>query len=1370
MDSLQEITNEDILRMLKAVRQVIDGNTCKEESSHPVAELEKCIGLLGTSYGVLQREKDRLEMRNIDLLSREIELNSKCVQYQMEVARMENTVKEQERQIRFKDDEIRNIRLILEQRIEEENRKSMERDVAEYELSAKITDNEEIMSEMEALLVEKETVVEQLEGNIHQLTEEIFKVNEIIDKQHRELEEKESEVKQASKHSFELGNENQLLRSKIQKINKKSEILKQSLEDLENDLVKKRSGDSNEKLKSPLGEASFGELQRKLLNFESKIDSIADSLLLFGGENDRLTVRICDILDEVLVQDSSTNGSSIHGSNTPAQEAEHLIANDKGAAVFKAECKDVRETSYSENIKRNGLLLSEETNGKQNSIVESNGNINRNATGSSKALLRYNNRSNNDKDFGCRSCNHKSEYEILNAGNRITFVEGATECYSGVLESLSDQILGQQKAEGMDAIDIQESENSLGIVELMDQKTISDLSPAEISLENNVDIDCSNKETTQQEEKSENGRSKLLAESKCDGLEGELECSTSGETNSSSRPICNSDLDENRASNYEAMDINSNEDPNAKIRDSSQVNTAHFSDRTDKNIDDMLLHSEAAEHSTQCKSAYVLTILEEINENSTLNKEQQDQLPLVQAVPDVASHNKEIVLHEVENASNNKEIDIPTAVVHSSDFAAARCKEGEGIENGRMHLEVEFKEVDEEYQELEVRFTHAFLVTKEEKIISDELIEKGANTEPCEGAVLVSVNVQDEEQILKRSDNKIEIDSSVISDSDIEAQKTEEACVEVEVTVENIELDFKALTLEQPELLQELEVTIGVATKGAPIEGEAPGTPVPTPVSSPISMKPQAMPDGPMTPVDYQPPANTEIISLVVQSVSEKTASRQKDDTSTQDDLSEESPFIQEAGTPTGSLPVIETPIVSEVFSPDLESTLEKMQYLEEASTSASDALEVATDTAPLVKLPSSRANDALSARTSIVPQVLDNNVVSKPSITEETDNSSNVSLGHSDDALTLDMVHVSVEPALSPAPESSGFSSKEMVEVIKVGTTSNEMEPTMSSITMEENFDWIGSEDETVSTTSSPALIRKTCETESLDSSIEDNAPLLTEKENKDLVKRFDDDIDVALLQQEDLNTEPATMNMRIDSPNRSSVEIPSHLVSSLIKENTQLRKKMEELTEEKSALLDEIDQLKSNNDVEMKLKHEIDTFIAEKALLLDQIDALKGIMLDFDEKYKEETNILEQSKEQLKVEIEEMKRVLAEKDDFLLAAKVRENYLLSTIEKKRREVADLEASLSMLNSKKSIKEGESFEAIEKELEERRKEVEDLKAKLALRQTAPGPDTADQIIPEPASPNWQEEIEPPYGGNDSVTSNGGNKTQKKKKYKIFCS
>jgi len=212
-----------------------------------------------------------------------------------------------------------------------------------------------------------------------------------------------------------------------------------------------------------------------------------------------------------------------------------------------------------------------------------------------------------------------------------------------------------------------------------------------------------------------------------------------------------------------------------------------------------------------------------------------------------------------------------------------------------------------------------------------------------------------------------------------------------------------------------------------------------------------------------------------------------------------------------------------------------------------------------------------------------------------------------------------------------------------------------------------------------------------------------------------------------------------------------------------------MEELTDEKSALLYEIDNLKSNDDAEMKLKHEVDTVIAEKALLLDQIDALKGIMLDFDEKYKEETNILEQSKEQLKVEIEEMKRVLAEKDDFLQAAKVRENYLLSVIEKKRREVADLEASLSMLKSSESIKEGLKFEAKAKELEERRKEVEDLKVQLALRQTAPGPDAADQIILEPSSPNSQEEIEPPYGGHPA-TSNGSNKTQKKKKYKIFCS
>jgi len=1081
-------------------------------------------------------------------------------------------------------------------------------------------------------------------------------------------------------------------------------------------------------------------------------------LLVFGSENDRLTVRICDILDEVLDQDNSPNGSNVYGSKTLAHEAEYLIGNDKEATVFKAECKDARKTSYSEKIKGLGLLLSEETNDKQHSNVEGNGKINRNATANSKTLLRYNNHFENDKDFGCRSCNHKSEYEILNAGNGITFVEGATKCDSGALESLSDRILGQQKAKGMDAIDIQASENSLGIVELMNQKTISDLSPAENSLENNVDIDCSNKETTQQEEKNENGRSKLPAESKCDGLENELECLASSETKSNSRPFCNSAPDENRAKNFEAMDINSNEDPNSKISDSNQVNTAHFWDRTDQNNDDIVLNSEATKNATQFKSTYVLTILEETNEDSTFNKEKQDQQPLVQLAPDLASNEKEIVFHEIENDSNNKEIELlPTALVRSNDFVAARCEEGGGIEYGRIHVEVELKEADEEYQELEVRFTNAFLMTKE-KIIGDELIDKVADTEPCEGAVLVSVNDQNEEQMLRQSDNKPEVDSSAISDSDNEAQKTEEAFMEVKVTVENTELDFKALTLEKPELVEELEVTIDVAKKGTPIEGETPGTLVPTPVSSPILMEPQAVPDGPVTPIDYPAPESTDIISPVVQSVSEKIASGEEEDTSTQDALSEEPPFMQEAGTPAGSLPVVETPIVSEAFSPDLESALEKIAFFEEAGPPTSDAPEIETHTAPPVKLPSATANDALSARTSIVPHVLDKNVDSHSSITEETDR--DVSLGHLDDALTLDMINAAVEPAPSPAPES-----KEMIEVLKVTTTSNEIDPTVSS----DNPNSTGSEDESVSTTASPALIGKACETESLNSSIEDYAPLLTEKENKELVKEFGDDLDVTLFQQEDSNTEPATMSMRIDSPNRSSVEIPSNLVSSLIKENTQLRKKMEELTDEKSALLYEIDNLKSNDDAEMKLKHEVDTVIAEKALLLDQIDALKGIMLDFDEKYKEETNILEQSKEQLKVEIEEMKRVLAEKDDFLQAAKVRENYLLSVIEKKRREVADLEASLSMLKSSESIKEGLKFEAKAKELEERRKEVEDLKVQLALRQTAPGPDAADQIILEPSSPNSQEEIEPPYGGHPA-TSNGSNKTQKKKKYKIFCS
>ena len=1600
-----------ISKVIQMVRQEINGNSSRDEASHSGAELEKELSLLITNYHAAQKEKDCLEMRNIDLLSREIELNSKCVRYQMQVAIMENTTKDQERQLQFKDDELKNIRAILEQRVEDENRDSMRRDILEYELSAKIADNEEILNGMEVLLAEKENVIEQLETKIHQLTEEIFKVNKIIDKQHIELEEREARMSNIAEITCELENENKLLRSKIYKINKKSEILKRSLNDLEDDLLNRK------------GKETVQDLQRNLKTYESKFDKITDSLLEFGEENECLTVKICDILNEVVFEDDNQNHDCDDNQDDKEDDDDDddddddlclpVIESNLGkitrSTVLKAEGNKLEIFSGNKGIKSYGMLLSGDTNEEQSAIVISNGNNNRNLTANLEALSENKDRQENDIDSGFLFAGHKNTYGISETHSKNNLLEVCRRA-TDAMESLSGEIRKQHQSESTDSTGNCIEAPLLKRADSNEEKVLNDLSSTEWHLQRNligVHSECS--EMMQHVEQNGKGLDELSLEAKCSGLQDEA----------SGSDECSSDMIKNKANGNITMGVYAR-------RESSRDIDAHNLSSTLTDNGKMSLDGKPSDNDTEYKPSDVMSILDEDSNNNLSVKcelPNQDEnytelisdavtyaggikpmqmqsdssannaedlkgmLPEVEiqrdeTVPTKEDGDSEVLKDGIKRLCDKQEIDdtdikkvtkeneqvIKEGELLSDEFTrqenlksyegttegtssapevyigksesevfvtATEAKNTEGAEEEKQScvetdfaLAVEtskteetFVEVDfasevqsmerEDVQELEEVYVKAdFAPTVETTKVEEAFVEVDIASSV---QALKAEGVKETEEASIEADNKPAVEAPKIKD----AQEIEEASVEADFApaVETLRMEEASMDLDTVRIVEAQKTEVAEQKEEASVETEfahpvekirAEGVSVEVDIASIMEVQNtevvQKIEEAPMEVVfapklkkseeeeasnevdiecavdvsktedvqeideafvetDFIPKVDTSKAEKVPEAVDivSKVEAPKAEDVEKQEEASVETEFappvevprMEEASVEVDTASVVEAPkveIVQEIevsMETDFAPTLERSEK-EEASKEVN--IECAVE-APNIK--DAQGIEEASAETEFEPSV------KAPRIEEasvEVDNTSVIEAIKIDDVKEID--EASVEADFVPKVETSKIGEvSEAVAIVSIvespnsvgaeqkGDTSVETDfapaveaPRIEDIQMMEEVvveaDLMSvveapkkkdteKIEATVEVDISPAgeapMINKAsvetdiaCRTEALkvadaqsigedrqrntgesksltaftssegkidelkclDVSTDDNKLALSGKVMEQSSKEIDDKsiLKRSPSKQRQRTTEAATMNMRIASPTRWSVEIPSNLVSSLIKENVELRTEVEELLNEKSVLVNEVENLKLGGDAEEKLRYEVDSVVAEKLLLLDQIEALKGIMLDFDEKYKDETTALEESKKRLNVEIEQIKASLVEKEEYLLAAKERENYLVAVNEKRREEIAGLEARLYMLNSEKDIKECKKCKILQKELEETRREVEELKTRTASNEVPRNPSVLDQVSATGSSPESLDSIDDSYGADKAAAFSGANRMKKKKKYAIFCS
>ena len=806
--------DEGLLKVLKMVRHANNNNNHNTEASS-VADLEKEISILISNYHAAQKEVDCLEMRNIDLLSREIELNSKCVRYQMNVAIMENVVKEQERQMQFKDDEVRNIRLILEQRIEEENRDSMRRDITEYELSARLADREETLDEMEELLGEKENVIEHLEANIHQLTEEIFKVNEVIDRQHTELEEKEIDLNKASEKSCKLGNENKLLRSKIHQINKKSEVLKRSLEDLENDLINRNNDGIGESANGLKSEERIRNLQCIIQNYERTCDKITDSLLEFGNENECLSERICDILNEIVIDE---NALSDNNDDVCMHVDEVKLAKVNRNTALNEEANNVRETSGSNLMKRSGILLFESPNEKHHPNVITEVETNNVVPASSKALLEHENRLEIEQNCGCLFANHKDTYGMSKVCNKIN-------SGNGFWEKQPDQVQRQQKTESMDVSGFDENENALERGAVIEQKKMNDTPPDEMDSSNNSSNDWNIKETTQEAEQYGKGWDDLPREIKHLELQDELDGSIAGKTNSDVNVLIGESSEEETETNKDiAAKISDDSVP--ALKESSLETSADSFENICNDDKDMDRKGKGRETPTKGKSLYVLSFLDENNVNTTPRKEQHLRLDggLLQSVPKEAGVEEDDSFHEIQNERNDGDSEKILLEVDEKGDMPVTVGEGEAneIDEGKINKMAENQQLDkEENEECETEIPIVFTDTKNNVPGIQE------DFESREQRVAFPMQLPDAETTLASLEQRTEMDVSVdISKSEV--QQTEEVSVvpDCAPTIETLTTadinasDPHVFTTERNVVKDESDQTIDFSQKEIPLDIE----------------------------------------------------------------------------------------------------------------------------------------------------------------------------------------------------------------------------------------------------------------------------------------------------------------------------------------------------------------------------------------------------------------------------------------------------------------------------------------------------------------------------------------------------------------------
>ena len=1416
--------DEDLLKVLKMVRQAIKDNNQNIEVS-TVADLEKEISSLIANYHAAQKEIDCLEMRNIDLLSREIELNSKCVRYQMNVAIMENIVKEQERKIQFKDDEARNIRLILEQRIEEENRNSMQRDITEYELSAKLADREETLNEMEALLGEKENVIERLEGSIHQLTEEIFTVNEVIDRQHTELEEKEIDLKKASEQSCKLGNENKLLYSKIHQINEKSEVLKRSLEDLENDLVDRNNDCIEENTNELKSEERIRNLQCIIQNYERKCDKITDSLLEFGNENDCLSERICDILSEIEIEEDFHNDNNDNIS-LPVDEVKLAKVNRNSA--LNAEANIVRKTSGSKFLKRSGMLFFESPNRKQHTNIKTDEENNKNVSASSKALLETENRLKNEKHCDCLFASHKDTNGISNVCIGI-------KSGNGFSEKQPDQIRRQQKAEGMDVGGVDMNENALVRGEVIDQKKMNNLPPNEFHSSINSSNDSNIKETTQQAEQNVKGLFYLPREVKHSELQDELDGSIAENTNSDVIEILDSSLEGTETNNN--IDVRISDDSILPMIESSQEVSAQSFKNICKDNMNMSKKVEATDTPTKSKSLYVLRFLDENNVNTTPKKEQHLRFDgvLLKSVSDNDTTEGDANFHEIHNDRNdgNSEKILLKAGVKRDEPITVEEREASEIAEDMINKVVENIQLDkEENEKYETEIPVVFTATKDKVTGNQEELESREQIEAF------PMQLQNAEPTLILLDQHTEMDVSAVNISKSEVQTAEEVPVEPDCTppLEALTTADKnasdLLQTEKSAIKEEYGQAIDFSQEAMPMAIESPFISAENKVPNTLLVEVQIEPEASVPSVDdtVKNQEAGELSTPPIESVqSVKLPSAQDVPIPANGKQSMEDSCLPDVPVRDVDSPAVEHPSVQEGSASDLDvPSLEKLP-ISEASAKAIDGtsvlvmgesvgviqasleeprlvqgIDVTTVDVPAIETPS--IQEAFTTQESLIPEATVSGsggpTVDTPSLNEATFSVENdPSLEAPSDLdflIPTDDVPSSFAPKMPDDVEKDGSFDPVIAEgpfivtddlsirpgdvpeeelIISEVTTATKEENLQAPIaTLEGGVNTASNADETISKTSFPVsdINGYGIESKPLYVSTEGNESELSGKVQIRLVEKFDDEgiLKRSLSKEGEFITEPVNMGVRMDRPLSSSGEMPSNLVSSLIKENMQLRKNVEEFKEEKSMLVDEINTLKSRGDVEKNLKETLDTAVAEKLSLVDQVEALKGIMLDFDEKYKEETAKLEESKEKLKVELEQMTRNLAKKEEYLLAAKERENYFMSLNEKKGREVAGLEAKLQELSSEKESKECEKCVGLSKEVEEERMEVENLKAKIALSEVSYDPGALSEAQPSPSSCDSSEVVNESYGAKNVMEPDeaGGNKVKKKKRYPIFCS